>query len=323
MYWWLPVALAVLGLAACKQERQDALWYFEGSVMGTTYHVQVQPRPGDTAQEALARAIDSVLFYVDTHLTVYDTLSALMRVNRAAPGTLAVSADLAYVFAVSQRVYVQSNGFFDPTVGPVAWRWGFGPAWKTDSLHRGFSTFSLFSQDGNYYLIKTDPHVWLDFGGVAKGYGVDKLAWWLQAQGYNNFLIEVGGEVRFEGKHPSGRPWKVGVENPSPPPPYIAIVQDTSGAVATSGTYRQKKKTASRTLTHIVNPHQLSSARTLLVSVYDTSCTYADAWATALTAAPCDTALLLARQQGLSALLLCPDFREPRYLTSPYIWLAD
>ncbi|NPA34906.1 MAG: FAD:protein FMN transferase [Chlorobi bacterium] len=292
-------------MVSCSSSSKHGLFFYEGTVMGTTYHVKIA-----TTNPPNAISIDSVLFYVDTLLTTYNKSSELMRVNLSEPGTLNVSKDFAYVFNVARRVWKESEGAFDPTVGPVAWQHGFGPQIHFDTIITGFEYFRLLETDSGHLLIKEMPNVYLDFGGIAKGYGVDKLAWFLMENGHTDFMIEVGGEVRINGTKPDGKHWKIGIENPFEQGEFLYIVSDTNISIATSGTYRQKKKEGDKEVTHIVSvgDDRDRMPDVVLASFMDTSCTYADGWATALVAMGCEAAKkIILSNEFKNVIVVCRD----------------
>ncbi len=307
----LIAGVVLLGTLINSCSSEQKIYYYEGYVMGTTYHIKVvaSTPPNPTA-------IDSVLFYVDTLLTAYDTSSELMRVNLSSAGTLKVSPDFAYVFNAAKNVWHESKGAFDPTVGPLAWQHGFGPKVKLDTIITGFENFYLIQTDSGFFVIKTHDNVYLDFGGIAKGYGVDKVAWYLLSKGYKNFMIEVGGEVRINGKKPDGTMWKIGIENPYKPESFLKIIADTALAIATSGTYRQKKQEGNRKITHIVAKDDTFelSPDVILAMVTDTSCTYADAWATALIAMGCKRAIDFVRNNTRKEIIVLCDTTSNYYI---------
>lgn len=118
----------------------------------------------------------------------------------------------------------------------------------------------------------------LDFGGIAKGYAVDLLVEKLRAAGYQNFYVEWGGEIRTSGQHPSGRPWKVGIQG-------LSAIDLSNAAIATSGSYIQNWTVGSSSYTHIIDPNRkepLQNSTITSVSVIASSCREADAIATAL-----------------------------------------
>jgi thiamine biosynthesis lipoprotein len=148
------------------------------------------------------------------------------------------------------------------------------------------------------------PGLQADLGGIAKGYGVDRAALVLQAQGLANYMVEVGGEVRTAGHNAQGRPWQIGIEEPDAVPQRARLVVPLSGrAMATSGDYRIYFEQGGRRYSHEIDPqsgepivHGLAS-----VTVVAPECMQADAWATALIVMGPDKGLALARRHGIAA----------------------
>ena len=125
----------------------------------------------------------------------------------------------------------------------------------------------------------------LDLNGIAKGYGVDRLAATLEAFGISSFLVGIDGEMRASGLRPDGKPWSIAVEQPD----YgrrlvhsVLVLEDA--AVATSGDYRHWVEVNRRRLSHTMDPHRGAPLSTspASVTVVARTCAEADAWATAL-----------------------------------------
>lgn len=103
---------------------------------------------------------------------------------------------------------------------------------------------------------KTSPLA-LDLNGIAKGYGVDRLAETLRAHGVPDALVGIDGEMRALGLRPDGRPWTIAIETPDPErraPNSILALQDA--AVATSGDYRHWVELHGHRLSHTMNPRR-------------------------------------------------------------------
>ena len=135
-------------------------------------------------------------------------------------------------------------------------------------------------------LRKKKPDVSLSLGAIAKGYGVDAVADLLSAAGYENWLVEIGGEMALKGLNPEGVPWKVGIQYPSltPDARCQGILHLTEGAIATSGDYRNYIMKDGVIYSHILDPRtgRAVFSDTASVSVYAVRCMDADAVATAL-----------------------------------------
>ncbi len=122
-----------------------------------------------------------------------------------------------------------------------------------------------------------------DFNSVAKGYAVDRVCRILELYNLKNYMVEIGGEIRFSGKKPDGY-WKFAIINPSlQNKMFDEFSTPITLSIATSGNYRNPG--------HIIDPDTNLSIQSNLLSVSvidETSTAKADAWATALFATKID-----------------------------------
>jgi len=282
-----------------------------GPTMGTRWSALFHAAPGFDArpiQMVLQGAVD----LVDDQMSTWKPDSALMRLNRAAVGEWVVlPAALAQVIDTGLAIGRASDGAFDMAVGDVVRAWGFGPAEADPAAIRaalalpGLPAHQVIARDGD--ALCKHAAVSLDLNGIAKGYGVDRLAETLQAHGITCALVGIDGEMRALGLRPDGSPWTIAVEAPDPArraPQSILALQDA--AVATSGDYRHWVEVQGRRLSHTMDPRRrmplMSSPAS--VTVIAATCVLADAWATALMVAGVDAGLALAARHGLDALFL-------------------
>ncbi len=258
-----------------------------GSTMGTTYRVVYL----DEQRRDFKKGIDSLLRVFNQSLSTYIPDSELSRFNMED----SIRFNLPYfypVLKVSKEVYEQTEGAFDPTVGPLVNTWGFGP----DSASRKDSTairellkvvdFDLVEFD-SLGAKKRNPEVYLDFSAIAKGYGVDVLAAYLQEKGISDMLVEIGGELVARGENENGELWRVGVSQPDEKgkaEELYSIIALDNQALATSGNYRNFYVVDGQKFSHTINPitgypvqHGLLSA-----TVLAKDCMLADAYATAM-----------------------------------------
>ena len=147
----------------------------------------------------------------------------------------------------------------------------------------------------------------LDLNGIAKGYGVDRLAATLRDFGITSGLVGIDGEMRALGLRPDGEPWTIAIEKPDPAsrmPHSMLVLQDA--AVATSGDYRHWVDVGDRRLSHTMDPRRGAPLTTTpaSVTVVARTCAEADAWATALMVLGSGEGAKLARRFGLDALFL-------------------
>ena len=206
-----------------------------------------------------------------------------------------ISDDFWNVMTVAQRLYRLTGGAWDATVNPLVNLWGFGSAEsgksvpqkeKIDSLLRdiGFEKIEIAE---NRTLKKKKAAVSLDLGSIAKGYAVDQLASLVHGKGFENYLVEIGGEVYASGRRKDGRPWRVGINKPLPGAPadqVYKIVDLKDGAFATSGDYRNYFVKNGTRYSHILDPRTGYPVNNGVVSasVMAGTCAFADGLATAL-----------------------------------------
>lgn len=302
-----------------------------GETMGTYYSVKY----GSTSSADLKPTIDSILVALNDEVSTYIPSSTISTFNQAES-----SLDLGYPvdayllsdtrkipaknghfarnYLLSRQIHERTEGYFEPTIMPLVNYWGFGYTEK-NKVQSVDSTLvdSLLTLVGmekvNYQgtvLSKKHSGVQLDFSGVAKGYGVDLLGQFLEANNINNYLVEIGGEVRARGVNSRGSYWTIGVNKPDPQAKltdFQVTATLENRAVATSGNYRNFYEVDGNKYAHIINPKtgytQLSDL--LSVTVFADDCATADGFATAMMIMGREGALQLAESEpDLEVLLI-------------------
>ncbi len=304
--------IAVLGLAWLIFIREAGTpWATYGETMGTTYNIQISDCPTDC--ETLDRSIASRLTELNQALSHYDAESELSAFNRYA-GTdwIPVSPDLYNVVAYARVLSRQNNGAFDITLAPVIELWGFSieqndqlpPAKNIHALMEHAGYLKLAVQHDPKALRKSDPALQVNLSAIAKGYAVDQLAAVLETAGITDYLIEIGGEIRANGKAPGGRPWRIGIEPPDEKLEIEFVISPENTSVASSGDYRNYFMVDGKRYSHTIDPrtgwpveHGLAA-----VSVVLPSATQADALATALMVMGPEEGLRHAEENGIPAL---------------------
>lgn len=304
----LPLVLLVLlfPLTAC-----GGMETASGRSMGTSYAVEARC-PGAVPAEAIA----AVLAEVNRQMSTYHADSELSAFNRLPAGeSMPVSAGLAEVAVIAERVSAQTEGAFDATVAPLVALWGFGADAASGSpteaereaalVHVGLRRIQA---SVNPPTLRKRATATLDLSAIAKGYAVDRIAVLLDRSGCSAYLVELGGEVRVRGRNASGNAWRIGIESPDADglAGWLSLLD---GAVATSGDYRQSRPQndiEGARISHIIDPrtgmpirHQLAS-----VTVVADTATLADAYATALLVLGESAGLAFAERHGLAAVFI-------------------
>ncbi|MFN4154640.1 MAG: FAD:protein FMN transferase [Paracoccaceae bacterium] len=291
--------LAFVGAAlACPAlVRASSPDVLSGYAFGTTWRIT---GPGDAQLDRLRPGLDALFRSIDADLSPWRSDSVASRFNDSAAGG-AASAEMVNVTRAALRLAAMSDGAFDPTVGPLVARWGFGPI-DGDGMPdwRGL-------QVAPGRIIKARADLTLDLCGIAKGRALDRATELARGLGLDNLLLDLGGELGALGRHPLARAWQVGVENPLSGQDPAAVLHLPAGmAVATSGLSAQSYTLGARTWGHIIDPasHSPVNGRLRSVTVLAADAMTADGWATALFAAGDDAGPALARDRDIAALFL-------------------
>lgn len=305
-------------LYSCQSGADDRATYqhLKGETMGTTYHLTFREE-GRAIRQA---AIDSLLEALNAEVSTYIPSSIISRFNREQDSLqLSEHPHFAANARAARDVWKRSRGAFDPTVMPLVNYWGFGYAkkkpvtavdsQKVDSLIRLVGLDKLqFRSDG--LLLKKRAGIQLDFSGIAKGYGVDAIAGYLESRDVKNYMVEIGGEVRARGRNEAGNIWTIGINLPREEAgtrELQAVVSLKDRALATSGNYRNYYEVKGQKYSHTINPRTGFPERNRLLSasVFAPDCMTADAYATAFMVLGPERALELARRQpGLETYLI-------------------
>jgi len=320
--FFLWIALAAVGCNRDKQDQTVATNYLalEGQTMGTYYGLKYADSLGRNFQGA----IDSLLEEINLGVSTYIESSLISQFNQSKGAftledtTSGPARHFLENYHAAKTVFRQSKGAFDPTVMPLVNYWGFGYTPKrkvmavdsaaVDSLLR-FVGFDKVTLSGNL-LRKSLPGVQLDFGGCAKGYGVDAMCRLLENKGIVHYLVNIGGEVRARGVNAKGEVWVVGINKPEEDGGLETVetaLPLENRSVSTSGNYRNFYEVNGVKYSHTINPRTGFPERTTLLSasVFAGSSVFADAYGTAFMVLGKEKALELARSlPGIDAYLI-------------------
>ena len=290
----LLAALAAL-CPSCRREPDYRI--VEGAMLGTT--LRVTACVGEPSAGELYRRIMGVDSAMKRSMSIFDEGSLLSRLNRNE--TDSVDEHIVRTWTLAREIGALSGGRYDVTVKPLVDAWGFAGRERTaapnlDSLLEFVGSDKVSVRDGR--LVKSDPRVQLDFNSVAKGYTVDRVALLLEEYGAENYLVDIGGEVRCRGVNPHGDPWRIGIERPVDGVAYGQTsevrVALSGGSLATSGNYRRFFiDAAGNKVAHTIDPRTGRSvvSRLLSATVVADDCARADALATMFMALGAEEAL--------------------------------
>lgn len=279
--------------------------------------------PGLTRSQK--QAVVNELVELDRLFNRFSPESDISRINAQAGQPVPVSDKTMALLSEAQDLAVRTGGYFDPTIGPLADLWQIGPPSSKDGREnwqppspgevdqaRELVDYRGLQLDPARGLAKLDkPGMKLDVGGVAKGYAVDVIAELLQSWEIENALIDFGGDFYALGRHPEGRPWKLGIRHPRDPSRVIAVVEVQDQAVTTSGDYQRYRLYEGQRFSHLLNPFTGYPAQELSsVTILAPTGVLADGLATAVFALGPEKGLALVESwPGVEAVLFDRDLK--------------
>lgn len=320
--YFIPFILIIFLFNCTSQKTSSNLIEIHGRTMGTLYMVKVVKSDElgssgvDEIEKTLTNEIDALLKEVNRQMSNWLKDSEISRFNQYKESDwFEVSGDTALVIAEALRISEASGGAFDITVGPLVDLWGFGPAKMERQIPGEDQIKAVMAEIGYQKLAvresppsvrKEAPDIHCDLSAIAKGFGVDKAAEYLDSKGFSNYLVEIGGEVRAKGMNHRGVLWRVAVATPDGTSNYQKVLSLKDISMATSGDYQNYFEKDGVRYSHTIDPttgrpitHKLAS-----VTVIHESCMTADALATAIDVMGPEKGYELAIKENLPVFLI-------------------
>jgi len=280
------IAISVISILLFSCGENAEFYKIEGETQGTTYHIMYKG-----LHKNLKKEVDSILYDFDMSLSTYEPNSIISQINQGKHVEL--DKHFKDMYYKAKEVTEKSDGAFDITVGPLINAYGFGygeaetkiDSSLIDSLlqYVGMEKINIEMN----YLVKEDPNIKISGNAIAQGQSVDIVADFFEDKGINNYMIEIGGELKVKGLK-YGQKWRVGIDKPIEGNNIAGeelqtILAITDKAVATSGNYRRFYIKDGKKYSHSINPKTGYPAyqNILSATILADDCITADAYATA------------------------------------------
>lgn len=297
---------------------------FFGTTQGSYYSIIYY----DEQNRDFSGDFDSIFREIENTLSLWDENSMISRVNRNDESVI-LNQIFIDNFNYAMRAAELSEGYFDPTVGPLVSAWGFhfkdGVEMTpeiVDSLKQFVGYHKIKIEDGK--VIKENPDMTLDFNAVAQGYTTDMIGDFLLLNGVENFLVDVGGEILAKGNKPNGDLWKVGIEKPAEDKDAERIVQEIvelkDKSIVTSGNYRKYVERNGKRYSHSIDPNTGFPAANNMLSatIICDNTAWADCLASICMLVGMEKAKeILATQKDVKAFFIYEDDNKTKTLTLP------
>lgn len=301
--------VSLLFITSCT--KSDELYSLKGGTMGTTFSVLYITK--NISKKSVQDSVYKALEEINDKMSTFRKSSELSKINRnESKEWIKVSDKLYNVLSSAKSVSDLTEDGFDVTVGPIVNLWGFGPDGERKVPTRN-AIDNAMSKSGIRKLLidtkmkrikKLKAGLYIDLSAIAKGFGVDIVAKSLDKLKIENYMVEVGGEVKTKG-HKFSRPWRIAVESPNAQNGnYQKVLNLTDMAVATSGNYRNYFKADGKRYSHTINPKTGFPVKHSLASVTivdEASCMKADAIATGMMVLGYEKGMQVAEDHGIAA----------------------
>jgi len=268
---------------------------FGGLSMGGHWSAVLHPAADvERAQELVQGALDRI----EETMSAWKPDSVLCHINAAPIGQwVALPKEIANVIGAGLGLMIEMQDVFSILLGGASAKHGFVPGEERQI------TGNIDAVEFDGQRLRRLEDVTLDLNAIAKGYAVDMAYETLCANGYNNFLIEVAGDIRCNGLRPGNIPWNVTMELPVPDRIIPALNIPLEGeAIATSGSYRRTNDAYS----HLISPKTglpLPADGNSVAVIADTAM-QADGWATVMSILGQEAGLIEAEKRGLPVVFI-------------------
>lgn len=321
---WLALLALAIFLTGCFQTNlpqstlaESSMVKLQGRTMGTTYHISYLSAVKASEQQAKAHQvnIDQLLELVNDQMSTYRSDSELSRFNSSRSlEPFPVSHDTAIVVQAAIKLSYLTDKKLDVTVGPLVNLWGFGPDMRPETIPSDAVIAQIKQRIGidhltseGDYLQKGISELYVDLSTIAKGFGVDQVAQYLESEDITNYLVEIGGEIRAKGKPTPERDWIIAIEKPVSDERVVQqLISPLDNGLATSGDYRIYYEENGRRFSHIIDPNtgQPINHKLVSVTVIHPSSMMADGLSTSIMIMGPEVGFAFAQDQGLAVFML-------------------
>lgn len=253
--------LCVLLFTSCSQDKKYERTVFS---MDTQMQLTVYGKNGEGALDKAEQEINRI--NEKFSISNLGNLSAL------------TDEETKALIETADEINKSTNGAFDVHIAPVMRIWGFYSKEFGEKKHRVPTADEIKEA-----MDAKGERIYIDFGGIAKGYCGDRVVEILKNEGIKSAVISLGGNVAVIGKNPDGNPWTVGIQSPFDNELY-ATVSAYDKAIVTSGDYMRYFEENGQRYHHIIDPatgYPVNNDITSVTVIADSG-TYADAMSTAL-----------------------------------------
>lgn len=250
---------------------------FSFESIGTWWEIDIEDDLSELQFEKIKKLVHHYLTDFDNTYSRFIPSSLVSEMAKNS-GTYSMPSDGVEMLVFYRDLYNVTIGAFTPLIGQTLADAGY----DADYSFQEKKLVSPPSFSGSIGIldektIQMRRAAILDFGGVGKGFAIDKVGKILTENNIMSYTINAGGDILHS--HAIGLPLRVGMENPSDTKQVLGVIELNNESVCSSAGNRRKWGKYH----HIINPHTLTSPSDVLaVWVIAETATIADAMATCL-----------------------------------------
>lgn len=239
----------------------------EGRAMGSRLRLTLPGASTEDQVDAAWRTVVATFGQAERTLTRFDAMSALSRLNIAVGSSVRIPRPLSVALTAAWRAFRMTHGRFDPRV--IGAREAAGER-ASVTLPRSPSHLDPSDRwlvlDARRCCASIDALI--DLGGIGKGLALRWACHALERAGYRDVLVGAGGDLVARGAGPGGRPWIVGLQDPTGGPSPLTLISLTDQTLATSSTaVRTWTAPDGMTRHHLIDPATMEPATSPWLSV--------------------------------------------------------
>jgi FAD:protein FMN transferase len=237
---------SVLLFFGCRQKTE---WHKTTFLFFDTV-CQVQIQAGDATFTQAKQAIHDVFSQIEKNFS---------------PGSVDYKdPEVLKLFRTAYQIYRHSEGSFDPSVAPLSELWGFRSGnHRLPSSEEITTCLRCIGMDKvkiNNGTLMVPENMTLDWGGIAKGWGIDSAYQECKKMNIPSGFINAGGDLYCWGVNPDHEDWKIGITHPRQKG-FLGILRLSYAGAATTGDYQRCFFFKGTRYHHILNPDTGRPAR--------------------------------------------------------------
>ncbi|OAB34231.1 thiamine biosynthesis protein ApbE [Paenibacillus glacialis] len=277
---------------------------------------------GDDESERHFKAVEKMLDDIDQQINMSNKDSEIHAINEAAgKKAIKVSKGTFDLMKVSIEYAKDTQGAFDPSIGPLVSLWKIGNGGEhvpdVNLINQAKSLVNykdIIMDEANLTIKLAKEGMSLDLGGIGKGYAADLVADYLHEEQVESAIIDLGGSsIIAIGRKPSGEQWRIGLQDPDRERgEQLALIQLDNETIDSSGVYERFFMENGVRYHHILDPKTGFPTKNGLksVTIIGGTATDADVLSTAVVVMDLEEGMAYMKQkQNVEAMFITEDNR--------------